>query len=88
MDQTNLHFHDLFAQLGLANDALSIGQFIDAHTPLAADIQLADAAFWTVAQAAFLHEALLQDSDWAELVDQLSLAFRAEHVVERSQAAG
>lgn len=78
MDQTNHRFHNLFAQLGLADDALSIGQFIDSHSPLAANVKLPDAPFWTAAQAAFLREALLQDSDWAELADQLSLAFRAK----------
>ena len=78
MDQTNHRFHTLFAQLGLADDALSIGQFIDSHTPLTANVKLPEAPFWTAAQAAFLREALLQDSDWAELADQLSLAFRAK----------
>jgi hypothetical protein len=69
-------FHDLFAQLGLPSDEAAIGQFIAAHTPLAASVSLPDAAFWTPAQAAFLREALQQDADWAELVDQLSAALR------------
>lgn len=69
-------FHDLFAQLGLPNDPPSIQAFLTRHTPLAPEIALPDAAFWTPSQAVFLLEALQQDSDWAELVDQLSHALR------------
>ena len=76
MDKPIHRFSDLFAQLGLPCNEQDIQQFIAAHTPLAADVQLPAAPFWTPAQAAFLHEALLQDSDWAELADQLSSALR------------
>lgn len=69
-------FHELFAQLGLPSDELGIKHFLATHSPLAAAIHLPDAAFWTPAQKAFLHEAILHDSDWAELVDQLSSALR------------
>ena len=48
----------------------------NAHTPLADDVALADAPFWNAAQAAFLREELLEDADWAEVVDQLNLALR------------
>jgi hypothetical protein len=77
MDTVNHRFHELFAQLGLPNDAASIEQFIATHTPLPADAKLASAAFWSPAQAAFLREACMQDADWAELADQLSVALRA-----------
>jgi hypothetical protein len=70
-------FHDLFAQLGLPNDERAITQFIARHTPLPAGVPLADAPFWTPAQASFLREALDQDSDWSELVDQLDAALRS-----------
>ena len=74
---TPLHrFHELFAQLGLPYDEAAIQQFIAAHTPLPAEVTLADAAFWTPAQALFLREALAQDADWAELVDELNAALR------------
>ena len=76
MNQFTHHFHDLFAQLGLPSDELGIKHFLTTHTPLAASINLPDASFWTPAQSAFLGEAILQDSDWAELVDQLSNALR------------
>lgn len=76
MDKSNHLFSELFAQLGLPADEPAIRQFLVAHTPLAADIALADASFWTESQAAFLREEILEDADWAELVDQLNLALR------------
>lgn len=68
---------DLFAQLGLENDRRAIDAFIRAHAPLHDSVKLADAPFWTEAQAAFLREQLAVDADWAELVDQLNAALRA-----------
>ena len=76
MEKHTHHFSELFAQLGLPSDEHGIAQFLKTHTPLADRIKLTDAPFWSPAQAAFLHEALLQDSDWAELADQLSQALR------------
>lgn len=77
MEKPLHRFTDLFAQLGLAHDALSIRQFIGAHSPLPPDVRLADAPFWTPAQATFLRESVQQDADWAELADQLNNALRA-----------
>lgn len=76
MDKSIHQFSDLFAQLGLPDDEPAIRQFLSAHRPLAEDIALADAPFWTPSQAAFLREEILEDADWAELVDQLNLALR------------
>ena len=74
MDKPIHRFSELFSQLGLPADEQAIGQFIATHAPLRADIDLADAPFWTASQAAFLKEEKLEDADWAELVDQLNLA--------------
>lgn len=71
------HFLELFAQLGLPSDEQGVRRFIADHTPLAEDIALADAPFWTPAQAAFLREEILKDADWAELIDQLNVALRS-----------
>lgn len=76
MDQSIHRFAELFTQLGLPSDEPGISQFIAAHHPLATDIALADAPFWTPAQAAFLREEIHRDADWAELVDQLDAALR------------
>ncbi len=70
-------FHQLFEQLGLACDDQSIAAFIKANSPLNEQVKLADAPFWTPSQADFLREAVLDDADWAEQVDSLSLALRA-----------
>ena len=76
MDKFFHGFTDLFAQLGLPNDASSIRQFIQTHAPLNSSIRLEDAQFWSTAQASLLKEELLGDSDWAEVVDRLNLALR------------
>lgn len=76
MESAFHRFSELFAQLGLPNDQDAIGQFLSDHTPLPNGVRLPDAPFWSTSQATFLREALLQDSDWAELADQLSEALR------------
>lgn len=68
--------HDLpslFKQLGLDNDPASIEAFISTHSPLPEDCALASAPFWSKAQAAFLREEIIEDADWAEVIDQLSV---------------
>ena len=77
MDSSTHRFSDLFAQLGLPTDNAGIEAFLSDHTPLAPDIELPNAPFWSTAQAAFLREEWREDADWAELVDQLNLALRA-----------
>ena len=76
MESSFHRFSELFAQLGLANDAASIAAFVHRHSPLAAGTLLHEAPFWTPAQAALLREELLGDADWAEVVDQLNAALR------------
>ncbi|NQD91853.1 DUF2789 domain-containing protein [Pseudomonas sp. CrR25] len=71
--------HDLpalFKQLGLPADPASIERFIRSHSPLAPRCQLADAPFWSAGQADFLREEILEDADWAEVVDQLNVMLR------------
>ena len=69
--------NNLFAQLGLASDDASIAQFIQTHRA-ARDVVLSEAAFWTPAQAAFLREEILNDADWAEVIDQLNAELHAQ----------
>lgn len=76
MDMSDHRVTELFAQLGLPRDDQTIRQFIAAHSPLAGDIVLADAPFWTVSQASLLRDEISRDADWAELVDQLNAALR------------
>lgn len=71
--------NNLFAQLGQPDDDAAISRFIESHRPLAESVQLHEATFWTPSQAGFLHEAILQDADWAEVADELNVGLRARH---------
>ena len=66
----------LFKQLGLPSDQAAIDAFIAQHAPLPPTCPLSKAPFWNNAQAAFLREEILDDADWAEVVDQLNLQLR------------
>ena len=70
-------FAELFTQLGLDTDDKSISGFLETHAPLAGDVRLAEAPFWSTSQATFLREKILEDADWAEVVDQLDASLRA-----------
>lgn len=76
MDLSNNTLEVLFAQLGLPNSPSEIEQFVARHRPLAPDIQLADAHFWSEGQAQFLREEIAEDAEWAEAVDQLNVMLR------------
>ncbi len=76
MEQHFHRFSDLFAQLGLPADADGIADFLRRHSPLAPEVCLADAPFWSTAQATLLREEILDDADWAEVIDQLDTALR------------
>ena len=74
------HVHnvsELFTQLGLPADAQGVQWFLATHAPLAANIRLSDAPFWTPAQAALLQEKFLEDAKWEHAVDELNLLLRA-----------
>ncbi len=76
--QDSFHgFAELFAQLGLPNDAASIQSFIAEHTPLKGAVRLDEAPFWSPAQARLLRESLVEDADWSAVVDRLNSALRA-----------
>ncbi|MBP5150317.1 DUF2789 family protein, partial [Pseudomonas protegens] len=46
------------------------------HSPLKPELHLADAFFWSESQADFLRTEVLDDADWAEVVDQLDVLLR------------
>jgi hypothetical protein len=69
-------FTDLFKQLGLPNNHDAIESFLKTHRPLNAATRLEDASFWSPSQRHFLNEQLTIDTDWAEVIDQLSVALR------------
>lgn len=69
---------DLFAQLGLPSEPADIESFVASHSPLPDSVPLPEAPFWTPAQAAFLKEEVQEDSEWAELIEQLNVRLRAK----------
>ena len=74
------NFSELFSQLGLPSETVDIVHFLTVHASMADGIRLPDAPYWTVSQATFLRESLLQDSDWSGVVDQLSKALQGPEV--------
>lgn len=76
MDTSKHTFSTLFDQLGLPSDTASIEQFIARHAPLPQEMALHDAPFWTNSQASFLEEGIEDDSDWAEIIDELDAQLR------------
>ncbi|MHC6803479.1 DUF2789 family protein, partial [Vibrio antiquarius] len=50
--------------------------FINEHRHKRASAPLHEASFWTSSQATFLKQAIEEDADWAELVDQLDVMLR------------
>ena len=72
MESTMHTLNNLFAQLGLPSDDAAIESFIKSHSHLATSLALSEAPFWTPAQAAFLGEEIMNDADWAEVIDQLN----------------
>lgn len=79
MERPVHNLSNLFAQLGEANDEAAIARFIDTHRPLAGNLRLHEASFWTPSQASFLCEAILDDADWAEVADELNAELHATH---------
>ncbi|MBX3686656.1 MAG: DUF2789 family protein [Rhodocyclaceae bacterium] len=71
------HFHDLFARRVLPNRGKEVRRFPAARARLPASARPSDATFRTPAPAAFARDALEQDPDRVERVDQLDEALRS-----------
>ena len=73
----NVHTLDkLFTQLGLPAEPEAIDRFIASHRPLDNDIALYRAPFWNSAQRSFLKEEIIEDADWAGVIDELNSRLR------------
>ena len=71
--QAQLHtMSNLFAQLGLPSEQAAVENFIAAHRPLENGVALYRAPFWSAAQRAFLKEEIIEDADWAAVIDELN----------------
>ncbi|MEM5527307.1 DUF2789 domain-containing protein [Gammaproteobacteria bacterium AS21] len=66
----------LFNQLGLDDTAEGIDNFIEINSPLPSTVMLHEADIWNTSQAAFLKQAVEEDADWAEIVNQLDTMLR------------
>ncbi|MDI9246502.1 DUF2789 domain-containing protein [Marinobacter sp. CHS3-4] len=76
MDTSKHTLSTLFEQLGIPSDQASIEDFITRHSPLPSEIAVQDAPFWSESQSLFLEEGLEDDSDWAEIIDELDAQLR------------
>lgn len=71
--QAQLHtMNNLFAQLGLPSDEAAVEDFIAAHRPLENGTALYRAPFWSASQRTFLKEEIIEDADWAAVIDELN----------------
>lgn len=68
--------NSLFEQLGLDARDDAIAAFIAAQQAIPAPVSLHDGTMWNASQSAFLREAVADDADWAEVVDQLDVLLR------------
>ena len=57
----------------------TIAAFIAEHRPLEEEYRLEDAPFWTESQAQLLRETIVEDADWAEVVDHLDASMHKTH---------
>ena len=75
MDTSRHTIQTLFRQLGIPHSEPAIEAFLK-NNHLPPDIPLKEAAFWNGAQAQFIRDAIAEDADWAEVVDQLDALLR------------
>lgn len=77
MDTSTTHtMQSLFVQLGLPNAPEDIEAFVRTHQGLPPELPLAEADCWSLSQSVFLREAIEEDSDWCEVVDELDSLLR------------
>lgn len=73
MELPNKDLSTLFDQLGLPSDPASIDAFIATHRPIPNEMKVSEAPFWSEAQGSFLKEQLMDDAEWAPVVDELNV---------------
>lgn len=83
MELIEKNMSSLFKQLGEMHDEVGIANFIERYGGLPGDTHLHEAAFWSVSQANFLREALVQDAAWAPVVDALNAMLHAPRPVKQ-----
>ena len=53
--------------------ASEIDAFIASHRPIPNHMKVSEAPFWSEAQGSFLKEQLMDDAEWAPVVDELNV---------------
>jgi hypothetical protein len=76
MEKYHKTMSDLFEQLGLASSDEGIVDFISQNKGLRQGLHIEDAELWSRQQADFIKNALLEDAEWVELIDQLNTRIR------------
>ncbi len=76
MDTSTHTLPCLFSQLGLDNNDMAIESFINKNRGIPPEVDFSKADIWSPSQASFLSEAIINDSDWAEIVDIFSNLLR------------
>ncbi|MEY4593007.1 MAG: hypothetical protein RIR18_1902 [Pseudomonadota bacterium] len=70
---TNLHsMTNLFSQLGLPNSPEEMDKFFELRRPLGNEVALYRASFWSESQRNFLKEEIIEDADWAMVIDEMN----------------
>jgi len=75
MDTAPQDISHLFEQLGLDNSQEAIDTFISSHV-IDSHVLLSEASFWNISQQSFLKEALEEDAQWSQVIDQLDTLLR------------
>ena len=86
MESPHHTLSDLFAQLGLDTHPEAMQAFLLRHGPLPMTLDLSEAPFWSVSQAALIAQKLADDSDWAVIVDTLNLRLRERPTLDDLRA--
>ena len=76
MESTLHSMTNLFTQLGLPSTPKDIQAFIESNRPLVKHLALHQAPFWSASQAEFLRDEILDDADWAGVIDRLDSGLR------------
>lgn len=76
MNTENLTMNTLFEQLGLESSDEAIETFLRRYSHIPQNLPLHEANIWNRSQAAFLRQAIAEDSEWSYLVDHLDVQLR------------
>lgn len=77
MNTDSLTMNTLFEQLGLESSDEAIEKFLNRYSHIPQNLPLHEVSIWNRSQAAFLRQAIAEDSEWSYLVDHLDTMLRS-----------